>query len=209
MHCTYTIMITVRWLRSSWYIPPFLSFVKSMTSPAYMDFGLRQVLMGILNVFYQKMISFQTIFFIHVMMILVELNLKSYPFRYIHNIKLVILIVNLQYFQMLCVFACVSFFCSRYNINKIFFFFIFYWTVYFPKKKHEWEAHGLCSGTNSQEDYFTQTCNLATIPLEIMSKERENGGSLEDMANALTLAGYEVFSTQTSFQEVCSLLSKF
>lgn len=55
-----------------------------------------------------------------------------------------------------------------------------------------WQRQGMCSGTKSAEDYFSQACNLAQKPKEIVSSLRAD--TIEDAASGLTEAGYEVFS---------------
>lgn len=59
---------------------------------------------------------------------------------------------------------------------------------------HEWTAHGVCAGVVNEKDFFTQVCDLSSVPLSIMSPIRQAGGSLDEMANALAKAGYEIFT---------------
>ena len=66
-------------------------------------------------------------------------------------------------------------------------------------EQHEWSAHGLCSGCASAADYFTQICSISSAPLKVMASA---GGSLTNQANALTKAGYEVFSVDSSNSQV-------
>jgi len=47
-----------------------------------------------------------------------------------------------------------------------------------------------------------QVCSLSTKPLSIMASSRSSGGDLSSMANALSQAGYEVFSVDTSNSQV-------
>jgi hypothetical protein len=65
---------------------------------------------------------------------------------------------------------------------------------------HEWEAHGVCSGTADSTDFFTQLCDLSVAPLAIMNATRYGSGAtdLYAMADALTAAGYEVFDVDSS-----------
>mmetsp|Transcript_48797 Transcript_48797/g.62620 ORF Transcript_48797/g.62620 Transcript_48797/m.62620 type:complete len:192 (-) Transcript_48797:544-1119(-) len=67
---------------------------------------------------------------------------------------------------------------------------------------HEWTSHGVCSGTASADDFFTQICDLASDPISIMTSTKNSGGSLSDMATALTNAGYEIYSEDTSNSQV-------
>jgi ribonuclease I len=70
------------------------------------------------------------------------------------------------------------------------------------KQQHEWTTHGICSGTANAADFFTQVCSMSVAPLKVMNATRNTGGSLTDMANALTAAGYEVYSIDTSNSQV-------
>mmetsp|Transcript_21830 Transcript_21830/g.50284 ORF Transcript_21830/g.50284 Transcript_21830/m.50284 type:complete len:245 (+) Transcript_21830:74-808(+) len=65
-------------------------------------------------------------------------------------------------------------------------------------EQHEWTSHGICAGVTDAADFFTQVCDLATAPLAVMQASRDAGGDLSAMSTALTAAGYEVFSTDTS-----------
>lgn len=60
-------------------------------------------------------------------------------------------------------------------------------------EKHEWEKHGICSGTKDVDDYFGQICSLAEKPVKTM---RESGGSFRDfgkMVDKLKAEGYPVY----------------
>ena len=64
---------------------------------------------------------------------------------------------------------------------------------------HEWEKHGLCAGVQNATDFFTQICELASIPLAIVGK---NDISLSVAQQAVMDSGYEVFGVDTTNAQV-------
>lgn len=69
-------------------------------------------------------------------------------------------------------------------------------------QSHEWTKHGRCAGVDSASDYFKQICTMSAEPLQLMAATRASGGSLEDMASALTHAGYPVWRTEPKTGEL-------
>lgn len=76
-------------------------------------------------------------------------------------------------------------------------------------EQHEWKSHGLCSGADNADQYFTQVCDLSSTPLTIMNRVLKNNkcsGSksciLSTMSQQLTSSGYEVFATDPSTVEL-------
>jgi hypothetical protein len=63
---------------------------------------------------------------------------------------------------------------------------------------HEWETHGICAGVKNSNDFFTQICTLSASPIKIMTAIKNQGGDLNEMAKALTKAGYEVYAIDTT-----------
>lgn len=59
--------------------------------------------------------------------------------------------------------------------------------------KHEWTKHGVCAGADDVDDFFGQVCNLAKGPLAVMERVKQNGGSFNDIVQAVKMAGYPVF----------------
>ena len=78
--------------------------------------------------------------------------------------------------------------------------------------KHELYAVAFCIGKRCKTsgcNHFLfrwsvccQVCSISTKPLSIMASSRSSGGDLSSMANALTQAGYEVFSVDASNSQV-------
>lgn len=66
-------------------------------------------------------------------------------------------------------------------------------------ENHEWTKHGKCAGIKDADDFFTQLCALATGPLSAMNNAAR---SLDAMKTAVTAAGYEVFSVDSSNQQL-------
>lgn len=59
--------------------------------------------------------------------------------------------------------------------------------------QHEWQEHGICSGTAGSTDFFGQVCQLSAGPLAVMATARAAGSDLNAIAAALTAAKYPVF----------------
>jgi len=64
----------------------------------------------------------------------------------------------------------------------------------FGFERHEWAAHGRCAGAASAEDFFTQLCDLADGPLQVMAGARAAGMDLVDTVDALQRAGFCVWA---------------
>jgi len=69
-------------------------------------------------------------------------------------------------------------------------------------EQHEWEKHGLCSGTKNADDFFSQVCEMSTDPLSIMTISKQIGGDIYDISDALTNAGYEVFHIDLQYSQI-------
>lgn len=72
-------------------------------------------------------------------------------------------------------------------------------------EQHEWDAHGVCAGATDAADFFSQVCALSTAPLAVMNATRYDTSGATDlaaMADALTDAGYSVFTVDTSNAQV-------
>merc|ERR1719401_783802 len=67
---------------------------------------------------------------------------------------------------------------------------------------HEWEKHGMCAGVQGADDFFTQMCNMANPPLQVMTTIKNAGGDLDAMSSKLSQAGYPVWSLNTYDAEV-------
>ena len=67
---------------------------------------------------------------------------------------------------------------------------------------HEWEKHGMCAGVRDEQDFFSQVCSLSSDPLAVLAKQRASGSSFDEMADALSSAGYEVFDTDSTNKQV-------
>uniref|UniRef100_A0A7S2WAR2 Uncharacterized protein n=1 Tax=Rhizochromulina marina TaxID=1034831 RepID=A0A7S2WAR2_9STRA len=67
---------------------------------------------------------------------------------------------------------------------------------------HEWEKHGWCAGVEDAEGFFTQVCSMSDAPLLVMNTTRQNGGDLDAMSDALTAAGYSIYSTDSENSQV-------
>ena len=61
-------------------------------------------------------------------------------------------------------------------------------------EQHEWSSHGICSGTQNANDFFTQLCKLASGPVSVME---QSDRTLASASQALVASGYEIFSTDT------------
>jgi len=60
-------------------------------------------------------------------------------------------------------------------------------------QQHEWEKHGVCSGTANADDFFKQLCTLAQGPKAVMTAARAAGGDLASINASAVSAGYAVF----------------
>ena len=65
-------------------------------------------------------------------------------------------------------------------------------------QNHEWTKHGSCAGVKDVDDYFGQVCSLAKAPLAAMAAHT----TLERMAAAVELAGFEIFDKKADTAEL-------
>lgn len=70
-----------------------------------------------------------------------------------------------------------------------------------------WNKHGRCSGVTNVDDYFSQVCTLASIPIAIMRETRNAHGDIFDMARAIENANYSIFSVDNNTETLQILLS--
>lgn len=66
---------------------------------------------------------------------------------------------------------------------------------------HEWSKHGYCA-VSSASAYFEQACSLASSPLSIMTKLKQQSVSVGDMAVELQNHGFYVWDINTNYQEI-------
>ena len=68
---------------------------------------------------------------------------------------------------------------------------------------HEWTKHGTCAGVRDANDYFTQVCDLAARPIELMAATRASGGEeIGAYVAALERAGVAVFRSDAQSSQL-------